>query len=735
MIRKLMIVCLSVVPIAVFGMTPDQSGARSQTDSSSIQPNGMQVGTRGQSIQLDPLIGQKVMDSQQKELGQVQDVVVCPQSQKALFVILGSGGFLGVGEDYHAIPWSALQIQKTGDTIQSVRVSTNADIITNSPKIDMGAARSFDSSTLSEVNSYYQGKGVQTDGMTNGMKSSSNGVMEQYPSNGQTGSRPSGMTGTSSQNRQFNTAQPQTESIYGNGVRSGQERDLSTEPNDTTISPFGTNGINGTNGTEESAIPYGSGTSRTSTQYRSGYAEGIDRSVTQDSTSQNGMTNGQKVSAADSQFIYFSDLSGRQVNGPQNEQLGSIEDLVVDAKQGNILFSLISMDDGMVAVPWSSLHSTGEDTYSVSIEKDTLRSLAFKSDNKPDFSDPSYQQSVYQRFGQQPPTVFGYVSPEGTNGMTDQAEQEYTKQFDAQKIETVSGEVKKIEKDSTQQPMTQSKTQKSMCFSIETDQGRTMKVYGAPEQFLKDRGLELSEGDNVQITGSRAQVKGEEALIASKISKDNKEVIIRSAQGQPMWQTSGTTGSQMRSEQPGQTNGMSNGQSGLSADEITGGQRSQTDSLGNGMANGQTNGQGMTGQSLLFNAAEQTTVSGTVQSTDSGRIPTTMDEAVLFKVQTSDGQTATVYAGPRSYLQQQNMSFSTGDKITATGWKKTIGSQEVFIASKIEKDGQTLQLRDSSGKPQWKQEGAGSLNERMESQRPSGQTGSGSSLNGNTTTY
>jgi hypothetical protein len=230
-----------------------------------------------------------------------------------------------------------------------------------------------------------------------------------------------------------------------------------------------------------------------------------------------------------------------------------------------------------------------------------------------------------------------------------------------------------------------------------------------------------------------------------------------------MWQT----GSQSRSGQSPQSKGMTNGQSNGMSDGQTNGQLQQdssTSPYGNGLIDSQMNGQtsdqekkdewktdetngtnGTNGQSdkmksdqekdqwksdtngmtngtsgLQFRSDEQTTVSGTVQSTDTGTpgAMTAMDKAVLLKVQTDQGQSQTIYAGPRDFIQEKNMSFNNGDTITATGWKKTIAGQEVFIASKIEKDGQTLQLRDMQGNPEWKTEGS-SLYNGMDSQQNS----------------
>lgn len=841
MVKRVLIVCLWMTVIAAVniaqaqGMDSSQSGSQSPGASSSMSSSSAQTHGRGmmagQSMtQLEPLVGKTVLDSQQKEIGTIQDIIVDSHSQKAKYAVLGSGGLLGIGEDYHAVPWSALNIQSSQGTVQSVNIKTDADTVKNSPVVQLGATRTFDSQMQSQVDSYYQGKGMsQTDGMTDGMMNGkqtgqtngltdgmmngmqtgqTNGLSEKqtngvsgssaeseagdsfqpesqskgsissesgtlYESPSDSGTRPSGMTGTSTQDRQFNTAEPQRESIYqetngtngtyGNGVRSGQDESLSSDANQMNqTSPFGTDGTSGTS-------------DKTSTQFRSGYAEGANRDTAATEGagiySQDG-TDGQDVQSS-TQFVFFTDLTGREVKSTNDEKIGQLQDLVVDARQGNIAFGLVSMDDGTVAVPWNAMQTRGQDTLVVNAEKEMLRSLAFKSDNKPNFDDPSYQQRVYQQFGQQSPTVYGYVSP---GGAAMDLESEYTRQFDAQKTETISGEIQEVMKDPTQQQkMQQSQNQSAMSgqvsqhLKVKTDQGQTIDVHAAPEQFLRQRNMELKKGDKIQVTGSRAQIGGKDVLIASRISKDGKEVMLRSAQGQPMWSQTGQSGSQMPGQtgqgsqsQPGQSNGSgtsgssgstgsdsmnsmtemgssASGSSGASSpDTGTSGSAAGTNGTSDAM-DGATNGK-VSDQMMQFKADEQTSVSGTIQSTDTGTsgagAMAAMNEAVLFKVQTDQGQTQTIYAGPRHYLQQENVTFSTGDKINVTGWKKTIGGQEVFIASKIEKDGKTLELRDDQGNPKWKKEGSSLYNGSQSQQKSTeGSPSSSSGSSNSTMTY
>jgi sporulation protein YlmC with PRC-barrel domain len=60
------------------------------------------------AIRAKKVIGSNVTDLAGKKIGQVEDVVLDKESNSILFAVVGFGGFLGVNEKYHPIPWSSL---------------------------------------------------------------------------------------------------------------------------------------------------------------------------------------------------------------------------------------------------------------------------------------------------------------------------------------------------------------------------------------------------------------------------------------------------------------------------------------------------------------------------------------------------------------------------------------------------------------------------------------------------
>lgn len=60
------------------------------------------------AIRAKKVIGTNVKDATGKKIGEVEDVVLDKLSNNIMFAIVSFGGFLGIREKYHPIPWSAL---------------------------------------------------------------------------------------------------------------------------------------------------------------------------------------------------------------------------------------------------------------------------------------------------------------------------------------------------------------------------------------------------------------------------------------------------------------------------------------------------------------------------------------------------------------------------------------------------------------------------------------------------
>ena len=60
------------------------------------------------AIRAKKVIGTSVKDPSGATIGKVEDIVLDKLSNNIMFAIVGFGGFLGVGEKFHPLPWSVL---------------------------------------------------------------------------------------------------------------------------------------------------------------------------------------------------------------------------------------------------------------------------------------------------------------------------------------------------------------------------------------------------------------------------------------------------------------------------------------------------------------------------------------------------------------------------------------------------------------------------------------------------
>jgi sporulation protein YlmC with PRC-barrel domain len=61
-----------------------------------------------EAIAASRVIGTSVYNAAGESIGEIEDVMLDKLSNGIMFAVIGFGGFLGVGEKYHAVPWASL---------------------------------------------------------------------------------------------------------------------------------------------------------------------------------------------------------------------------------------------------------------------------------------------------------------------------------------------------------------------------------------------------------------------------------------------------------------------------------------------------------------------------------------------------------------------------------------------------------------------------------------------------
>jgi hypothetical protein len=78
------------------------------------------------------IVGQNVRDGQGKNIGKIEDLMVDSRGHVA-FAVMSFGGFLGMGEKYFAVPWTAMRFDRDGKDVDAVVLDVTKEQLEKSP--------------------------------------------------------------------------------------------------------------------------------------------------------------------------------------------------------------------------------------------------------------------------------------------------------------------------------------------------------------------------------------------------------------------------------------------------------------------------------------------------------------------------------------------------------------------------------------------------------------------------
>lgn len=67
------------------------------------------------AIRASRVIGTSVYNTTGEKIGKIEDVMLDKKTSNIMYGVVGFGGFLGIGEKYHPVPWSSLDYNKDQD--------------------------------------------------------------------------------------------------------------------------------------------------------------------------------------------------------------------------------------------------------------------------------------------------------------------------------------------------------------------------------------------------------------------------------------------------------------------------------------------------------------------------------------------------------------------------------------------------------------------------------------------
>jgi sporulation protein YlmC with PRC-barrel domain len=248
--------------------------------------------------------------------------------------------------------------------------------------------------------------------------------------------------------------------------------------------------------------------------------------------------------------IKGSDLVGMDVHNRQDEDLGEIEDLMIDVNTGKIGYAVLAfggvmgINEKLFAVPWQALSiNAGNKQVVLGVDKEKLaQAPGFDKNNWPDMGDVNWSKDVHAFYGSDPNWIYGYSAPKDDarddlkdrkvtdSGKGWSANSEYNRKFNASSVQTVTGTVTGIGNDEPMDGMSD-----CTVLTLRTEKGETVAVHLGPQWFIENQDQKFKDNEQVQVTGCRTDINGKPVIIASEVKRGGDVLRLRDKAGRPMW--------------------------------------------------------------------------------------------------------------------------------------------------------------------------------------------------------
>jgi sporulation protein YlmC with PRC-barrel domain len=108
-------------------------------------------------IAAEKVTGTTVYNSAGDNLGTIHDLMIDKRAGRVAYAVMSFGGFLGIGEKYHPLPWNVLTYDESKG---GYNIDLTSDQLRSAPSYSRDEMLRFGSGTADErVDSYYGGLG------------------------------------------------------------------------------------------------------------------------------------------------------------------------------------------------------------------------------------------------------------------------------------------------------------------------------------------------------------------------------------------------------------------------------------------------------------------------------------------------------------------------------------------------------------------------------------------------
>lgn len=103
-------------------------------------------------------------------------------------------------------------------------------------------------------------------------------------------------------------------------------------------------------------------------------------------------------------------MTGDAVKNPQGENLGKLEEIMLDTRSGSVAYAVLSfggflgLGDKLFAIPWQALTLDADDhSFILDVNKETLQNApGFDKNDWPETTDVDWLTGIYDYYGYEP---------------------------------------------------------------------------------------------------------------------------------------------------------------------------------------------------------------------------------------------------------------------------------------------------------------------------------------------
>lgn len=100
----------------------------------------------------DHIIGKSVHDAVNEQIGTIKDVFIDSDANRPLFVVLSTGGFLGIGSEHLVLPWHTLSFNTNS---HDIKLTHNRQELENAPDVDIDKLKNADRAEIEKMTGFY----------------------------------------------------------------------------------------------------------------------------------------------------------------------------------------------------------------------------------------------------------------------------------------------------------------------------------------------------------------------------------------------------------------------------------------------------------------------------------------------------------------------------------------------------------------------------------------------------